>query len=79
MGLSKIKVISPTKVKAIHQLNSDGTAYAEDVTIESEVAGRLDYLKSQDGRVGVFSFSFSPYTAVPEGLKFPDDSEKGAQ
>ena len=72
MGMSKIKVISPGKVKAIHQLNGDGTAYAEDVTIESNVPGRLDWLEKQDGKVGVFNFGFSTYETEPEGLLFPD-------
>ncbi len=71
MGMSKIKVLGPGRVKAIHQLNDDGTPYAEDVTIESDVPGRLDWLEKQDGKVGVFSFSFSPSDA--EGLVFPED------
>lgn len=75
MGLSKIKKISPGKVKIVHQLNADGTTYAEDVTVEVQEgvpASRIDYLESQDGKVGVFSFSFSPYATEPEGLKFPE-------
>jgi hypothetical protein len=72
MGMSKIKVLGPGKVKAVHQLNSDGTTYAEDITIESDVPGRLAWLESNDGKVGVFSFSFSPTTPEPEGMLFPD-------
>lgn len=72
MGMSKIKVVGPGKVKAVHQLNSDGTACAEDVTIESDVPGRLDWLEKQDGKVGVFSFSFSAYETEPDGLLFPE-------
>lgn len=73
MGLSKIKVVEPGKVKVLHQLNGDGTPYAEDVTIESVVPGRLDWLESQDGKIGVFSFSFSPSgDPAPEGLLFAD-------
>ena len=75
MGMSKIKVLGPGRVKALHQLNQDGTAYAEDVTIESDVPGRLAYLESQDGKVGVFSFSFSADANAPEGLLFPGEAD----
>ncbi len=77
MGMSKVKVIAPGKVKVLHQLNADGTPYAEDVTIESSVPGRLSYLESQDGKVGIFSFSFtSQFDAAPDGLLFADEDEK---
>jgi hypothetical protein len=72
MGMSKIKVLGPGRVKAVHELNGDGTAYAEDVTIESDVPGRLDWLEEQDGKVGVFSFGFTAYETPPEGVLFPD-------
>jgi hypothetical protein len=73
MGLSKVKKLGPGKVKFIHQLNDDGTAYAEDVTVESDVPGRIAYFEQQDGKVGVLSFSFSPYDTAPDGVKFPED------
>lgn len=60
MGMSKVKVVAPGEVKILHQRNPDGTPYAEDITITSDVPGRLDWLAKQDGTVGVFSFSFSP-------------------
>jgi len=72
MGMSKIKVLGPGRVKAVHQLNSDGTAYAEDVTIESDVPGRLAWLEEHDGKVGIFSFSFRPDEHAPTGVLFPD-------
>lgn len=74
MGLVKVKKLAPGKVKFIHQLNDDGTPYAEDVTVESSVPGRLDYFEKQEGKVGVVNLSFSPYDTVPEGLKFPDEA-----
>lgn len=73
MGLVKIRKIAPGKVKFVHQLGPDGKAYAEDVTVESDVPGRLDYFEKQDGAVGTLSFGFTPYTDVPEGLKFPEE------
>ena len=72
MGLSKVKKLGPGKVKFIHQLNPDGTAYAEDVTVESDVPGRLDYFEKQDGKIGVLSFTFSESNPAPEGVKFPE-------
>jgi hypothetical protein len=75
MGSSKVKVIKPGEVKVLHQLNSDGTPYAEDVTIKSSVPGRLAYLESQDGKIGVFLFSFSASSPEPEGLLFAEEVE----
>lgn len=72
MGMSKIKVLGPGRVKALHQLNQDGTAYAEDVTIESDVPGRLAWLEALDGKVGVFTFGFNPDPNASEGVLFPD-------
>lgn len=73
MGYCKIKKIGPGKVRFLHQLNSDGTAYAEDVTIESEVPGRLAYYEAQDGQVGVLNYSFSPVVGDHSSLKFPEE------
>lgn len=75
MGLSKAVKLGPGKVKFVHQLNNDGTPYAEDVTVEVQAGvpdGRIDFLEQHDGKVGVFSFSFSPYATAPEGIKFPE-------
>lgn len=75
MGMSKVVVDSPTKVRLVHQLNGDGSAYAEDLTVELQPgvdASRLDYLKNQDGKIGVVSFGFSAYDPAPEGLLFPE-------
>lgn len=77
MGLSKVKVLGPGKVKLVHQLNNDGTPYAEDVTVEVQPGvdpSRIDFLTKQDGKIGVASFSFSAYDNVDESqMKFPED------
>ena len=76
MGSSKVKKIAPGKVKFVHQLNPDGTAYAEDVTIEVQPGvdpSRLSYLESQDGQIGLLSYSFQPVTGDQSSLKFPED------
>lgn len=67
-------MLGPGKVKFVHQLNSDGSAYAEDVTLTSDVPGRLAYWAEQDGKVGVISYSFSASSPQPEGLLFPEES-----
>lgn len=74
MGLVKVRVIAPGKVKLVHQLGQDGKAYAEDVTIESDVPGRLSHLEQHDGKVGTLSYGFSPYPDenVPDGIQFPE-------
>jgi hypothetical protein len=76
MGSSKVRKISDRKVKFVHQLNADGSAYAEDVTIELQKGvdpGRLEYLASLDGQVGVVSYSFSPSPGDHSSLKFPEE------
>lgn len=73
MGLCKV-VATSGKVVFVHQLNQDGTPYAEDVTIEAQPgvpASRVDWSKF-NGQVGTIGWSFSPYTTVPEGLLFPE-------
>lgn len=78
MGYSKVVVISERKVKFVHQLDSDGTAYAEDITIEIDETvdpSRIKYLVDQDGKIGYASFSFSAaaesdYLSV---IKFPEE------
>lgn len=75
MGMSKVVDMGEGEIRILHQLNSDGSAYAEDVTVKVQPgvgASRLSYLASQHGKVGVFSYSFSPYDPAPEGLLFPD-------
>jgi hypothetical protein len=75
MGSSKVVVISPRKVKLVHQLGSDGVPYAEDITIELQPdvdEYRLKFLVDQDGKIGYGSFSFSAQNPQPEGLKFPE-------
>lgn len=74
MGFSKVVAKTDGRVVFVHQLNSDGTPYAEDVTIEAQpgvAAGRVDWT-SKDGQIGTISWTFNPYDPAPEGLKFPD-------
>lgn len=76
MGYAKVVKITDRKVRLEHQLNSDGTAYAEDVTIEvadSVDPSRIAWLTSQDGKVGIASFGFSPATYAVDGALFPSD------
>lgn len=75
MGYSKIVKISDRKVRIEHQLNNDGTPYAEDVTLEiadSVNPSRLSYLV--DGSIGILSYSFTPVAEIV-GLRFPSDKE----
>jgi hypothetical protein len=77
MGYSKVVKVSDHKVKLVHQLNPDGTPYAEDITIETAEGvdeGRLGYLAQHDGKVGYASVSFSPAAdEAPEGVLFPEE------
>lgn len=75
MGYSKVIKVSDHEVRLIHQFNSDGSAYAEDiiVTTPAEVdASRLDWLARQDGKIGVASVSFTASEQSGEGVRFPD-------
>lgn len=74
MGYAKVVKQSDRKVKIVHQLNDDGTPYAENVTIELQEgvdASRLEYLTSMDGRVGILSYSFRAEENTPS-VKFPE-------
>jgi len=75
MGYCKVKS-SNGKVVFVHQLNQDGTPYAEDVTIEAQKgvpASRVDW-SDKDGQIGTISWSFSPTTGLdPAGFKFPEE------
>lgn len=79
MGLVKVKKLADGKVKFIHQLDQDGKAYAEDVTIEVQKgvpASRIGYFAEQDGKVGVINYGFTAYDDTEENwadLKFPED------
>ncbi|MDA8394793.1 MAG: hypothetical protein M0T72_06035 [Candidatus Dormibacteraeota bacterium] len=77
MGLSKVVPLANGRgVKLVHQLNSDGTPYAEDITIEVQPGvdpERLSYLLSKAGTVGAAGWSFAPMDGV-HGLLFPEDS-----
>lgn len=73
MGMSKVVAKADGKVVFVHQLNQDGTPYAEDVTIEAQAgvaAGRVDWT-AKDGQIGVISWSFTPYDNAGD-LKFPE-------
>lgn len=74
MGYSKVVNKGNGKVVFVHQLDQDGKAYAEDVTVETQagVPTRVEYFAKQDGVVGVVSVSFSPTSADTSGIKFPE-------
>lgn len=76
MGYAKVIKVSDHEVRLVHQLNPDGTAYAEDiiVTTSDEVdPSRLNWLGRQDGKVGYASVSFSAVeNADTSDVKFPD-------
>ena len=78
MGYSKVVAITERKVKFVHQLDSDGTAYAEDITIEIDETvdpSRLKYLVDQDGKIGYASVSFSAATESEQNstVRFPEE------
>jgi len=75
MGYSKIANKGNGKVLAVHQLAEDGKAYAEDVEVTVQAGvdpSRVDWLAQQDGKIGVFSFSFSAADVDAANIKFPD-------
>ena len=75
MGM--VKVVAPTKGKVtfVHQLNGDGTPYAEDVTIEAQPGvgeSRVDWT-DRDGQVGTLSWGFSAQPGIdPASIPFPE-------
>lgn len=76
MGYYKVIAVSKHKVKLVHQLNTDGTAYAEDITVETMEnvdEGRLDYLGKYDGTVGYANLTFSraPEVMSTDSIRFP--------
>lgn len=76
MGYTKVVKVSDRKIRMLHQLDSDGKPYAEDVTIEvaeSVDPSRLSYLGAKDGQIGVFSWGFSPAGGLDDGLQFPEE------
>ena len=76
MGFSKVVKLNESTVKLVHQLNGDGTPYAEDVTIAVQLGvdpRRIDWLMRHEGKVGVASFSFTPSGDPPNDLLlFPE-------
>jgi hypothetical protein len=75
MGYCKIVNKGNGKVVAVHQLNQDGTAYAEDVEVRVQAGvdpRRVDWLAQQDGKIGTFNFSFTASDADPTNFKFPE-------
>lgn len=75
MGFSKIVKVSDHEVRLVHQLNSDGSAYAEDITVTTpdEVdASRLAWLGDQDGKIGVASVAFTASEHSGD-IKFPEE------
>jgi hypothetical protein len=76
MGYAKVIKVSDHKIRLVHQLNPDGTPYAEDITVETADdvdPGRLAYLAAHDGKIGYASVSFSPVgDEEPAGVVFPE-------
>ena len=77
MGLSKVvRLENGRGVKLVHQLDQDGTPYAEDVTIEVQPGvdpSRLSYLLSKEGQIGVAGWNFVAEENVDHsGIKFPE-------
>ena len=75
MGSCKVVAKSKGKVVFVHQLSIDGTAYAEDVTIEAQPgveASRVDWT-DRDGQVGNISWVFTPTQTDPTNIRFPED------
>jgi len=73
MGYCKV-VASAGKVKFVHQLDQNGEAYAEDVTIEAQKGvplSRVDWA-DKDEQVGTISWSFTPTTGDTSSIKFPE-------
>jgi len=73
--MGSVKVVAPEKgkVKFVHQLNSDGSPYAKDVTIEAQPGvdpSRVDWTQ-QNGQIGILSWGFS--RSEVEGLLFPEE------
>lgn len=77
MGMSKVVPLANGRgVRLVHQLDTDGTPYAEDVTIEVQPGvdpERLSYLLSKAGTIGTASFGFTPMEGI-QGLLFPEDT-----
>ena len=75
MGYAKVVKVSDREVRFVHQLDNDGTPYAEDVTLsvpEEVDPDRLSYYAEMDWKIGVISYTFSPADSNTEGLVFPE-------
>ena len=75
MGYSKVVNKGNGKVVFVHQLDGNGEAYAEDVTIEVQAGvpeSRVEYYAKMDGRVGTVSVGFSPQDGDFSNIKFPE-------
>lgn len=74
MGMSKVVNKGNGEIVFVHQLDQNGKAYAEDITIKVQEGvdpNRLAWFANQDGKVGVASVSFSPYDQTFPDLQFP--------
>jgi hypothetical protein len=81
MGYSKVvKLANGRGVKFVHQLDQDGTAYAEDITVEVQPGvdpeERLRFFLKADGAIGYASINF--VRAVQDAaslreVRFPDE------
>lgn len=75
MGYSKIVNKGNGKVVLVHQLNQDGSAYAEDITVEVQAGvdpSRIDHLTKQDGKIGTAGVYFTASEGDFSLVKFPE-------
>jgi len=75
MGYSKVVNKGNGKVVFVHQLDQDGKAYAEDVTVEAQAGvpeSRVEYFAKQDGAVGVVSVTFTATSSDTSSIRFPE-------
>lgn len=74
MGLSKVVNKGNGEIVLVHQLDQNGKAYAEDITVKVQEGvdpSRLSYLASQDGKIGVANVTFSKYDQDFPDIQFP--------
>ena len=75
MGLCKVvRLENGRGVRLVHQLDQDGNAYAEDITVEVQEGvdpSRLSDLMAKDGKIGICSWYFSEDPVDPGSVTFP--------
>jgi len=75
MGFSKVVNKGNGKIVLVHQLDQNGKAYAEDITIQVQEGvdpSRLAWWESKDGKIGAANVTLAIYDQVFPDLKFPE-------